>query len=253
LLVVVRPGTVARADTTPPTDDVRAQARALVQEGARAMEAGRSDEAVERFSEAYRLVPSPKILFDLGVVYASVARNADALRAFEGFLREAADAPASSRAAARHHIDDLRAKVVELHITSDRPTADVTLDGRSLGPVTFDQPLLIDPGAHDLAARDGSEVARRAFTAEAGAPVELALTFSTSMPAAPPPSPSAALSVAPSATLEDVRPSREPPIHRRRWLWAVLGAGAAVAVAAALAVALSRTEYPAVDQKVMGP
>ena len=83
--------------------------------------------------EAYRLVPSPKVLYNLGIAYLSVARYADALAALEQFLAEATDAPAANQDTARRHIADLRAKVVTLELKSDRPGAELGLDGRGLG------------------------------------------------------------------------------------------------------------------------
>jgi tetratricopeptide (TPR) repeat protein len=247
---------VAAADPAPPTEAARTQARALLQEGAREVEQGEYDQAIASFSDAYRLVASPKILFNLGIAYLALDRRADALRSFEGFLREATDAPAASLATARRHVDDLRAKVAELRIASDRPAADLTLDGHPLGPVTFDRPLIVDPGAHDLLARAGRDVVEQTFTAETGRPVNLTLTFAPTRAAAPraepPPAPSLA-PVAPAATAQLGRSLREPPVYRRRWFWAVVGAGAALAVAAAVTIALSHTEYPAVDERVRGP
>jgi len=232
-----------------------------MQEGARQMEDRQYDKAVESFSEAHRLVPSPKVLYNLGIAYLSVARYADALRALEGFLEEATDAPAASQDTARRHVADLRAKVVALEIKSDRPGAELSLDGRGYGAITFDHPLVIDPGPHALHARAGGETVDQAFTAQPGQAMTITLTFTAAAspalgataaagagalalaPLTAAPEPAALLAAAPSPR----------PVYRRPWFWVAVGGGAAVAVAVILALTLSRTEYPAVDAKVRVP
>jgi hypothetical protein len=260
LLSMALGGPVIAAPVEPAAEPARAHARALMQEGAQQMDDRQYDKAVESFSEAYRLVPSPKVLYNLGIAYLSVARYADALQALEGFLKEETDAPAANQATARRHVDDLRAKVVTLELKSDRPGADLALDGRSLGAVTFDHPLVIDPGPHDLRARAGEDVVEEAFTAQPGQSMALTLTFTAAPNGAPGPTTAGAqtLALAPPApappALIAAAPAPAPrPVYRRPWFWAAVGGGAAVAAAVILVLALSRTEYPAVDAKVAGP
>ena len=205
------------------------------------------DKAVASFAEAYRLVRSPKVLFDLGIAYLSVARYADALQALQGFLDEATDAPAASQATARRHIEELRAKVVTLAIKSDRPGAELTLDGRDYGAVTFDHALTIDPGPHQLRARAGDETVEQAFTAEPGQAMTVTLTFT---PAAPAPVVLAPIAAAPPPVALVTAPIARPPVYRRPWFWMAVGGAAAVAAAVILTLALSKTEYPSADAQV---
>jgi hypothetical protein len=248
---------VAVADPVEPASDpARARARALMQEGAHQMDDRQYDKAVESFGEAYRLVPSPKVLFNLGIAYLSVARYADALGALEGFLEGQTDAPAASLATARRHIVDLRAKVVTLEIKSDRPGAELSLDGRSYGFVTFDHPLTIDPGPHELRARAGNETVEQALTTQPGQSAAVTLTFAiapSATPAAAVVAPPLAPAPAPGLLVTtEPAPVGRRPLYRRPWLWVVVG-GAVATVAVILAVTLSRTDYPTVDAKVQGP
>jgi hypothetical protein len=241
----------ARADV--PEDPSRVRAKVLLREGAEEMEARQYDKAVESFSEAYRLVPSPKVLFNLGIAYLSVARYADALEALEGFLREATDAPAASQETARRHVEELRPKVATLDLTSDRPRAELFLDGRSRGETTFDHALTIDAGPHELRARAGDATTEQRFTAQAGQRVAVALTF-TAPPApilaAVPPPPPAALVSAPPPSASRETPAQ--PAYRRPWFWVAAGA-AVVAASLIIVLATSGTSYPAPDQTVGGP
>jgi tetratricopeptide (TPR) repeat protein len=235
----------AQAPAAPAGDAARARARALLQEGAAFMDERQYDRAVESFREAYRLVPSPKVLYNLGVAYLSVARYADALAALEQFLAEATDAPEANREIARRHVADLRGKVATLAITSDRPRAELILDGRSLGEVALDRELTIDAGPHDLRVVSNGRAVDQRLTAPAGGRVAVTLAFDAQPPAAPAP-----VTAPPALTLT---PEAPPPPPRRPWLWIAAGGAAAIAVAVVLVVALSGTEYPNPDATVGGP
>jgi hypothetical protein len=239
----------------------RERARALMLQGAQQMDDRRYDQAVESFSAAYALVQSPKVLYNLGIAYLSVARYADALRAFEGFLAEAPDAPAAKRDTARRHLVDLRKKIASLDIESDRSGAELTMDGRSLGTVTFDHRLAVDPGSHELRARDGSDTVERTFTVAAGEARSVTLIFARAIsvrstpeppksllqPTPAPPVLSGSL-VAPAQEVRGPRPTRQRP-----WFWVAVGGGVAVAVAVALALTLKRNDYPSADTRIPGP
>jgi len=109
LLSMALVGHVVAAPVEPAPEPARARARALMQEGAQQMDDRQYDKAVESFSEAYRLVPSPKVLYNLGIAYLSVGalrrRAAGARRISQG----GDDAPARNQATARRHVADLRA------------------------------------------------------------------------------------------------------------------------------------------------
>ena len=76
-----------------------------------ALKRGEHRVALDRFEEAYALVPSPKIHYDFGLAYLGLGRDADALSAFERFLAEAPDAPADKRDKAARYVAELRARV----------------------------------------------------------------------------------------------------------------------------------------------
>jgi tetratricopeptide (TPR) repeat protein len=236
----------AQPNEAPAGDAARSRARALLQEGAAFMDVRQYDRAVESFREAYRLVPSPKVLYNLGVAYLSVARYADALAALERFLAEATDAPEANRETARRHVADLRGKVATLVITSDRPLAELVLDGRSLGEVALDQALTIDAGPHDLRAVSNGRAVDQRLTAPAGGRVTVTLAFEAPPPAAPAPV------KAPALTLT-AAPEAPPPLTRKPWFWVAAGGAIALVATVVLVVALSGSEYPTPDATVGGP
>jgi len=233
-------------------DAARARARALLQEGAAFMDERQYDRAVERFGEAYRLVPSPKVLYNLGVAYLSVARYADALAALEQFLAEATDAPEANRETARRHVADLRGKVTTLALTSDRPRAELVLDGRSLGEVALDRDLTIDAGPHDLRAVSNGRVVEQRLTAPAGGRVAVTLAFDGPVPGVVPPAAVAPVAEPPGLALSGA-PEETRPLTRRPWFWVAAGGALAIVATVVLVVALSGSEYPTPDATVPGP
>ena len=68
------------------TEAERAEAKSLLNQGLKLLEKNDFAGARERFERAYKLVPSPKILFNLGEANLGLGRNAEAVRSFEGFL-----------------------------------------------------------------------------------------------------------------------------------------------------------------------
>jgi hypothetical protein len=255
--LILTPG-AAHAEPAEP----RARAKALLREGARYMEDRRYDKALETFQEAYALVPSPKIQFNLGIAYLSLARYTEALSAFEQFLKDAREAPASSHATARRHIADLRAKVATVEISGDRQTVDIAIDGRSRGSASVGQELTVDPGRHELHATAGGKSVHLHFSIEAGQRQVVSLIFDPPPPPLTTPLPSTtappAAAPAPALLATTAEASSQPtvarrPLHRRPWFWVAAGGVLAAATTVILVLALGRTEYPAVDARVPGP
>ena len=73
------------------------QAQALQAEGLRLMQKGDNQGAVAKFEEAFRLVASPKILFNMGKAHLALGDQAKALEELQRFLDEAPFAPKESR------------------------------------------------------------------------------------------------------------------------------------------------------------
>src|SRR4051812_21816722 len=77
------------ADQTPPpapVDDARPAATARLIEGVDLLKRGQYQAALEKFDQAYALIPSPNIHYDRGLAYRGLGRNAAAVDAFEAFL-----------------------------------------------------------------------------------------------------------------------------------------------------------------------
>jgi tetratricopeptide (TPR) repeat protein len=176
----------------------REQARALVQASARQFDAGDFSGALAGFQRAYETYPSSKILFNIGLAYRKLGKNALAFLWFERFLTEGPSAGAEERnlRQARVELESLSKRVAFINVSSDVPTATVTLDGVAVGSASLPRRIPVDTGPHTLELAAGGQSRTHEFSIIAGE------TSQVSLPLAAPPA------VAPTAT------SAQQPVAR---------------------------------------
>ncbi|HXI57534.1 MAG TPA: PEGA domain-containing protein, partial [Polyangia bacterium] len=245
----------SRADTT--ADKKRATA--LLLEGAKLLDKKEFSAALERFTDAYRLVASAKIQFNIGLTQEGLDRPAEAIRAYRIYIDEATSDSPVRRADARVRIDALRPHVTQVQITSDVPGALVLIDGVEEGRTPLSRPAVVNPGPHQVVVQSPSGVGppwTRAVRGEAGAKLELQATLQAPItpPVLAPPPP---LTRTPEPVVTESTPlltnntSGEPPtepsrpVYKRAWFWGVVaGVVVAGAVGAVLATRSGSTTYP---------
>jgi hypothetical protein len=143
-------------------------ARRLFDEGLEYSDAGRWQEAAERFGRAYQMKPTAEISYNLAQVQVRLGH----LSAAAELLRRASadpDAPPEVREASRARLAQVTPRLGRLAVRLEtRQDALVTLDGRTLEPGTLGLPLAVDPGPHLVRARwgDGQDLSRRVTVAE---------------------------------------------------------------------------------------
>ncbi|MEA2699198.1 MAG: hypothetical protein QOI66_3469 [Myxococcales bacterium] len=225
----------ARAETPGDTPE-RAAARTKLVQGVTLLKSGDYSGALSQFQDAYRLVPSPNIHYDLGLAYVGLGRPVDALEAFDRFLSEAPDAPAATRQKAEADAELMRGRVATVTISVDKVGAEVLVDGNARGVAPLPRALYLDPGRHDLAARQpgGALGPVQSLKAEAGA----AVTVSLHLPAvvAAPDSPAATASVPgvappapPTSTILEQPPTTTSGASQAR-VWALSSSALGVAL-----------------------
>jgi tetratricopeptide (TPR) repeat protein len=187
VLAIASPAAAASSQA----DEARAKqaAEAKLTEGLGLLKNGQFDDALDRFRQAYALVPSPLITYDFGLAYLGLGDNVRALESFETFLTEARGAPDDKRWRAERYRDELRARVAVVEIASDVGGAELIVDGRSLGPTSFPRRISLAPGLHNVGARDVARGAAQAATvsARAGEATSLVLHLAArTLPPTPP-------------------------------------------------------------------
>jgi hypothetical protein len=125
--------------------------------------APRYEEAYREFKTAYAASPSYKILGNLGLCAMKIERDAEAIRAYETYLKEAGpEVTAEQRAQVQRDLLTLKAGVLEVTVSSDPPGATI-VDSRtpvegpdvrnSYGAVLTPASLGLRHGHHIITAR----------------------------------------------------------------------------------------------------
>lgn len=248
--VVVGGAPAARADS-------QAEARTLLKEGNRLLEAGDYVGALDMYHSAYSRVPSVKILLNIGTALRQLGRDAEAADTYEKYLNDSAADP-SRRPEVQKLLDELNLRVGKLRIEVNEPGARVLVDGKSVGSSPQAVSMRVEPGSHTIVAeKEGYALAAAtvSIAARQERVVELRLMSSAPTPPAaapttPPPvaqqgaptsPPAAAVAATPSAPDTIVKDEEASAQHarKRRWMWVGIGAGVVAVAVVGLAVGLS--------------
>jgi hypothetical protein len=244
-LVVLAP---ARAGAQSAADKKRAQDLQVA--GVRLLERGDNRAALQKFEEAIRIFPSPKILFNMGRAHAALGEDVDAVNDFERFLDEAPYAPKESRDEAQKIIETLRPKLSYVEIGTDDVGSRISVDGHEVGVAPLARPLAISPGPHEVRLEKVEMIAEtRSVSPVAGQKVRVFVKLrpiaeaKTAIVAPPPPPPPIKDTVEPprrsgadDSTTRSPEPIREPDVApgaagsgpgRRALKWAAWIAAAA--------------------------
>ena len=127
------------------SDAAKKRAQALQVEGLGLLQKGDSRAALQKFDEAFRLVPSPKILFNRGKAHRALGEDVAALADFERFLDEAPYAPKESRVEAERAVQALRPKLAYLEIQVEDVGSTVSVDGGEIGAAPLPRPVVSLP------------------------------------------------------------------------------------------------------------
>lgn len=119
--------TVTDPTTTPDqaTAARDAEGRGLFEAGRAAFEDGRYEDAVGYFDRAYQLSHRAQLLYNIGSAYDRLRRDAEALAAFEQYVRELPDAANVREVEARMRV--LREAVAE-HTTAEPDASETVVD-----------------------------------------------------------------------------------------------------------------------------
>lgn len=132
------------------SDADRAQARALFQAGAAAVDAGRWADAVESFRSAYELTGAPSALFNTGFALRALGRYREARDAFVA-LEALSNVAESMRTQTQELLSEVRMRIARVRLggLEDDTRYGVRLDGVGVED-EGQRPLFIeaDPGAH---------------------------------------------------------------------------------------------------------
>jgi hypothetical protein len=230
IAAVCSPAAAGAAPGDAPGDDLKAkvQAQTLLDEGTAAYGRGDYAAALDKFTAAYKIFPSPKLWFNIGQANRDLGRPVEAVEAFDRFLRDATDAPAETMTEARRSAAELKTKLGRIDVRCPTDGAEITVDGKQIGSTPLGEMAWTTPGRHQVTVqRAGFSPAIEDVAVLAGKAVAVEFVLRPIDLRAPNSGAGGPLVGGPT----------EPkPIYRRPWFWvatgAVIGAGVAVAVIA---------------------
>jgi hypothetical protein len=188
------------------SDTERATARALAEQGFKAVNEQRWADAVDLFKRAESLVHAPAHLLYLGRAYTHVGKLVEAHEALTKLTRETlpATAPGASVRAQQDGSKELaglegRIPTLDISVKPAAPGLAVKIDDTVIPPAMIGTSIPIDPGNHTVgAAADGFAPASRTVQIAEGSHGSVALELK-----ALPPRPHEALPVRPAVATSD--------------------------------------------------
>ena len=221
----------------PPANDAasKIRAQALLSEGTAAYGRGDYAAALEKFTAAYQIFPSPKLWFNIGQANRDLGRPVEAVAAFDRFLREAGDAPPETLAEARRSAAELKTRLGQIQIICPTDGAEVTVDGKQVGSTPLGEMVWTTPGRHQVAVqREGFSPAIQDVVVTTGKvasvdfelrPIDLRAANPDELGAG-----NVAANVAPVVPEDD-------PVYRHTWFWIAVGIAVAVGVGVGVVLA----------------
>ncbi|MGE0786484.1 MAG: PEGA domain-containing protein [Sandaracinaceae bacterium] len=166
--------TLARAQD----EDPRVRAQRHFEQALSLFDEGHLDRALVEFEAAYRAVPDPRLLYNIGNVYAALDRSVEAVDAYERYLAAVNDVDEARReevdAALRRH----RARVGRVTFEVNVEGATIVVDGVDVGSAPLSEPVRVVVGEHDFSARaTGYDEPRVRVAVAGGADVTVPLTL----------------------------------------------------------------------------
>jgi len=138
--------------TAPSEEDVRAQARALFEEGMRALEAEDWEAAVRSFAASYELRPNANALYNLANGQRLLFDYPASIASFRRYLATEGDrVPAERRTEIDGFLAEMLSKVGTVTVAAPEG-ATVAIDGRVVGTAPLDEPLLVTAEEHVVTA-----------------------------------------------------------------------------------------------------
>ncbi len=110
-------------------------------------------EALAEFERANELAPHPLVDYNIAACHRELSNYAEAVRFYRKFLGEGQGKVAPARLhTAQTELDGIMARIASVTIVVADGT-ELILDGKSLGAMPIDMPLIVPPGPHHIVAK----------------------------------------------------------------------------------------------------
>lgn len=204
-----------------------AAARALFEEGMRAVDARDFETAADRLRRSNQLRFSPVVAYNLSLALIEIGRFVEASEHLRAVQRASAEGSEAHRLASQRLAEILpRLGRLRIDVTGSREGTEVRLDGAPVPTALVGVPQPADPGLHRVTLhRDDEQLGASEVTVASG---ELAIV---SLYAPPAPRP---------RRIDALGTTAPAPVEREWWFWTLIGTGiAALAVGVVVAIILA--------------
>lgn len=152
-----------------PDASADAERRARYQRGRLYVEAKNWQEAQRVFSQLWKDRQTYDVALMLGQVEVNLGLFRDAAEHLDFGLRHLAPREDPKTVArARRLLEVVKGRVATLEVRSNRPGAEIAVDGTSVGEAPLSAELYLEPGSYEVQASSQSDRVRRQVQAEAG-------------------------------------------------------------------------------------
>jgi len=180
------PAPAAPAEGAGDEQEARARAKALFETGVAAYEAGRYEEALASFQEAFRVRPHPLVRVNIANCYDKLGKPLEALFHFEQFTAADIGTP-EQRKEVNAAVERLRKQVGQVVVRVSPDGAMVTIDDGEQRRTPIVDALSLTAGKHEIEVKlEGYQTVRRSLQVQGGTTTELNLALARAgEPAAP--------------------------------------------------------------------
>jgi hypothetical protein len=201
------------------SDPITEAARAKYQEGVKAFEAGKFEDARSAFLQAYALKRVPAVLLNLGQSEIKAGHYEDGGNHLQQFIRDHKTAKPDEITAAQNGITEAKKKTGYIILIVNAVGADLSIDGTSIGKSPLLDPYFVKPGKRTIYASFQGSAATTAIDVKKGVASSATLTLNVSSPGptvtAPPTATAPPVYTAPTATAPPVytAPTGTAPVY----------------------------------------
>ena len=158
--------------------ETRARAKALFEAGVASYDAGRYEEALASFQEAFRVRPHPLVRVNIANCYDKLGKPLEALFHFEQFTSADVGTP-EQRKEVNAAVERLRKQIGQVVVRVTPDGAMVTIDGGEQRRTPLVDALSLTAGKHEFEVRlPGYQTVQRSVVVEGGKTAELTVVLS---------------------------------------------------------------------------
>jgi len=129
------------------------EARKHAKTGLEFYDDGNFEAARIELEKAYKIAPSFKLLYNIGLCYRQLNNYVEAVRALTRYLAEGGDqVPPDRKTEVQKVITEIQPRTASVEVSVDAPGASVMIDDEPVGTAPLSTPVIVNPGRRNVSA-----------------------------------------------------------------------------------------------------